>query len=161
FLELGRRIERALTTMSLLRSTLFTPVASEQSLLEALLEIADSSMTYRNRYATNLQLVPLVDLLVTDETNPRSIAFQLAALAAHLERLPRKLDALPSAEQRLAMSLVSTIRLADINRLAAVGAQQTRWELESLLEQSARQLCELADVISHRYLVHTGPTYQL
>ena len=42
-----------------------------------LLEIADSSMTYRNRYATNLQVGPLLDLLLTDETNPRSIAFQL------------------------------------------------------------------------------------
>jgi uncharacterized circularly permuted ATP-grasp superfamily protein/uncharacterized alpha-E superfamily protein len=162
FLELGRRIERALTTIALLRSTLFVPALSEHAVLEALLEIADSSMTYRNRYATNLQLVPLIDLLVTDETNPRSIAFQLSAVSEHVDRLPRQQpDALPTHEQRLAISLLSNIRLVELNRLVDVGESGTRWELENLLEKSARQLCELADVISHKYLVHAGPTYQM
>jgi hypothetical protein len=45
-----------------------------------LLEIADSSMTYRNRYPGTLEAAPLIDLLVIDETNPRSIGFQFAAL---------------------------------------------------------------------------------
>ena len=73
FLDMGRRIERAVHALALLRSTLVEPAADEDPVFEALLEIADSSMTYRNRYLTNLQLPPLLDLLLTDETNPRSV----------------------------------------------------------------------------------------
>ena len=162
FLDLGRRIERALTLIALLRSMLFVPVANEHGVFDALLEIADSSMTYRNRYANNLQVAPLVDLLVADETNPRSIGFQLTALAEHVERLPRQnSDPLLTSEQRLAISLVSTIRSADVNVLGKVGAEGTRDQLDHLLHESSRQIYELANTISHKYLVHAGRTYQM
>ena len=50
FLDMGRKIERAQHTVGLLQSTLTPSVKAEEStLLEALLEIADSSMTYRTR----------------------------------------------------------------------------------------------------------------
>ncbi len=55
FLELGRRLERSAHTISLLRSTLVTVGGSEGPLLEAVLEVADSSMTYRRRYLGTLQ----------------------------------------------------------------------------------------------------------
>ena len=58
-------------------------------MLEALLEIAASSTTYRRRYLATLQAAPVVDLLLCDETNPRSALFQLEALAAHVDALPR------------------------------------------------------------------------
>ena len=72
-----------------MRSTLVVPGSNESAVIEAVLEIADSLMTYRSRYLTTLQAAPLLDLLVTDESNPRSMAFQLAALADHVENLPR------------------------------------------------------------------------
>jgi uncharacterized alpha-E superfamily protein len=162
FLDLGRRIERALGTIALLRSTLFIPADSEHAVLEALLEIADSSMTYRNRYATILQVAPLIDLLVTDETNPRAVAFQLVAVARHVDQLPHtQSDPLLAAEQRIAISLLASIRLADVNRLAEVSESGTRLELERLLGQSASQLCDLANAVSRRYLVHTGASHQM
>ena len=90
FMDMGRRIERAFQTLWLLQRTLVgqeTPSQSEppelSPLLEAILEVADSSMTYRYRYLTSLQLAPLLDLLLVDETNPRSVGFQLAALSEH------------------------------------------------------------------------------
>jgi uncharacterized circularly permuted ATP-grasp superfamily protein/uncharacterized alpha-E superfamily protein len=162
FLELGRRIERALAMIGLLRGTLFVPGPGEHAVLESLLEIADSSMTYRNRYAENLQAAPLLDLLVTDETNPRAIAFQLAALAGHVDRLPRPAsEPLLSDEQRLVLGLLSTIRLADMQRLAQTDEHGVRRELDRLLFDSATRLGELASGISHKYLVHTGPAHQL
>ena len=57
--------------------------------MRILLEIADSAMTYRSRYLNVFQLVPFVDLLLLDEHNPRSCAFQLAAIENHLRELPR------------------------------------------------------------------------
>jgi uncharacterized circularly permuted ATP-grasp superfamily protein/uncharacterized alpha-E superfamily protein len=162
FLDLGRRVERALATIGLLRNTLFVPAPNEHAVLDALLEIADSSMTYRNRYATNLQSGPVLDLLMTDETNPRSIGFQLAALARHVEYLPRQQsDPLLSAEQRLMISLLSMLRLVEVNALAAVDEHGVRSALDRVLERLAAQLRELASSVSHKYLVHAGPAHQL
>jgi uncharacterized alpha-E superfamily protein len=162
FLDLGRRIERAVWVTSLLRQTLVVPDLSEHSVLEALLEIGDSSMTYRNRYATNLQLSPLLDLLMTDETNPRSVAYQLAALTLGVERLPRhQAEPLLSSEQRLVMAVHSSVRLADVNTLAEADDSGMRRPLDQLLQHICAQLLELANVISHKYLVHAGPSHQL
>ncbi len=57
-----------------------------------LLELADSIMTYRSRYLTTPMLPPVIDLLLLDETNPRSVAFQVAALIDHVDQLPRDAD---------------------------------------------------------------------
>src|SRR5665213_1416707 len=86
---MGRRVERSLATLGLLRGTLVPVVEREAPLLEAVLEIADSSMTYRRRYVTTLQAATVLDLLLVDETNPRSVGFQLARLIEHVDALPR------------------------------------------------------------------------
>ena len=162
FLELGRRIERALYAISLLRSTLLVASPNEHAVLEALLEIADSSMTYRNRYATNLQVGPLLDLLMTDETNPRSIGFQLAALAEQVDRLPhQQSDSLLSPEQRLVIAVLSEIQLADVNALGEVDEMGMRQQLDELLDRAGQRLRELSSTISHKYLVHAGPAHQM
>ena len=101
FLDMGRRLERAAHTASLLDSTLTTVAGSEGPLLEALLEIADSSMTYRRRYLSSMQTAPVLDLLLADETNPRSLAFQLVALAGHVDHLPHD-DSQPRSPDRAA-----------------------------------------------------------
>src|SRR5262249_58070020 len=89
FADMGRRLERGAYLAELLRNTLVGPHAALENLLEALLEVGDVSITYRRRYLGSLQLAPVVDLLLLDETNPRSLAFQLAALDAHMRRIPR------------------------------------------------------------------------
>ena len=45
-------------------------------------------MTYRSRYFTVLQAAPVLDLLMNDETNPRSLAFQISDLSRALH-VPR------------------------------------------------------------------------
>ena len=44
-------------------------------------------MTYRRRYMSRLQTAPVLDLLLADEANPRSLAYQLAALAESIDQL--------------------------------------------------------------------------
>ena len=75
FLSLGRRLERAMYSVRQLRE--LTAGLDEESwpLLEYLLEVADSSMTYRSRYFTTLQPMAVLDVLMADETNPRSLEF--------------------------------------------------------------------------------------
>jgi uncharacterized alpha-E superfamily protein len=89
FMSLGRRLERAIYLTRQLRE-ITTPLAEQDwSFLECLLEVADSSMTYRTRYYTTLQPLAVLDVLMADETNPRSLDFQLSHLAELYEKLPR------------------------------------------------------------------------
>src|ERR1041385_7740367 len=73
----------------LVRQTVAHADARETEHMRILLEIADSAMTYRSRYLNVFQLVPFVDLLLLDENNPRSCAYQLAIIENHLRELPR------------------------------------------------------------------------
>ena len=125
FLDMGRKIERSLYTIGLVRNTLVQISGHEGPLLEVLLlEIADSSMTYRRRYQGSLQPAAVLDLLLADETNPRSLAFQLSALADDVEHLPRDSDRPGrSAEQRLMLSSLTALRVADMDQLGARGRQ--------------------------------------
>ena len=80
-------------------------------LLEAVFGMDDSLMTYRSRYMANLRLSAVLDLLLTDETNPRSLAFQLVKLENNVMGLPR-LGSLSSRsrDERLAMSMPHDIK---------------------------------------------------
>lgn len=171
FLDMGRRIERAAFAIQVVNVALAAPrpqlfIDGQRTdaarLEEMLLEIADSSMTYRNRYPGVMAAAPLIDLLVIDETNPRSIGFQFAALADHVAALPDD-DGSPvlSGERRAVMAAVSQLRLADVERLAAVDDQGGRRDLAGLLGRLDLLTREFADAISHRYLVHSTPRRQL
>jgi uncharacterized circularly permuted ATP-grasp superfamily protein/uncharacterized alpha-E superfamily protein len=89
FMSLGRRLERAIYLVRQLR-TITKPLTSDKwSYLEYLLEVADSSVTYRTRYYTTLQPLAVLDVLMLDESNPRSLRFQIEHLAELYGKLPR------------------------------------------------------------------------
>jgi uncharacterized alpha-E superfamily protein len=91
FMSIGRRLERAIYLTRELRE-ITRPLAPENwAYLECLLEVADSSMTYRTRYYTTLQPLAVLDVLMADETNPRSLDFQVSHLVDLYQKLPRHL----------------------------------------------------------------------
>ncbi len=153
FLDMGRRLERAVNTALMIERTL--PQAStedELPLLEALLAAADSAMTYRRRYRATLQVAPVIDLLVADDRNPRAIVFQLAALADHVASLPRDpAAARRSVEERLAYETLSEIRLVDVEAVCAL-AGGGRPALGALLGDLVRKLQGLSDALFAAYL---------
>ncbi len=157
FLDLGRRIERAWQTSVLLRGTLVTPLADEPPLLESVLQTADSIMTYRIRYLATFQAAPVLDLLLIDESNPRSVGYQLRSIEEHLEELPRdEVSAAISPEQRRALSLRNSVRLAIVADLARVDPSGQRSDLDRLLQRLSDQLPKLSDTVSNRFLIHAG-----
>jgi uncharacterized alpha-E superfamily protein len=161
FLDMGRKLERSLNVLRLLHGTLVVAIPNEGPLLEALLEIADSSMTYRRRYLSGVQTAPVLDLILADETNPRSLVFQLAALADDVDRLPRD-PAQPgrSAEQRQVLAAVTALQLADIDQLAAA-TNGVRPHLEELLKRLQREVPTLSDTLTQNYLSHLQPSRHL
>ncbi|HYO24262.1 MAG TPA: alpha-E domain-containing protein, partial [Lacipirellulaceae bacterium] len=162
FHDLGRRLERALQESALLRGMLADGGARDPETLEALLEIADSVMTYRSRYASRFQLGAVLDLMVCDETNPRSVAYQLVQLAAHSAEVPQDpRSAAQSADQGLAGALLSIIRRTDIRATARDYERGETGPLDTLLGDVEATLPELSDLISHRYFFHSGPMQRL
>ena len=162
FLQLGRRLERCLQTSTLIRSMLQGIGATEHNVLEALLEVADSIMTYRSRYLARVQMGPVLDLLLTDESNPRSVAFQLVNCAAYVDQLPHDADRLEvSPEKELVNSLLAMIREIDSQSLARNYVLGDTEQFDSLFMKLETALPKLSDSVSHRYLIHTGPTQRL
>jgi len=156
FLDMGRRMERAQHLVDVLRSLLARGNPQEDGSLVLLLELADSVMTYRSRYLTTPMLPPVIDLLLLDETNPRSVGFQLEALAEHVEQLPRDLDETArSPEQRLVLSLVTEVRLAEIAQLCDEDSEGRRGALDSLLDTVGTGLPHFSELITRDYFSHT------
>jgi len=155
FLDMGRRLERATTLVLLLGSTLGHRAEPEAPILEAILEIADSGMTYRRRYLANLQASAVVDLLLTDEGNPRSVIFQLRALVDHLEALPAPAGVgMRSPQARVAIAALAELQLADALALTEVDAHGARPALADLVGRLAQHLPALSDSLSSSYLNH-------
>ncbi|MBM4089481.1 MAG: hypothetical protein FJ276_08640 [Planctomycetes bacterium] len=162
FLEFGRRLERALHTITLVKAFLAFGGHDRTPLLEALLQVADSQMTYRSRYLANLRLAPVLDLLLTDETNPRSLAFQLAAIEDHVANMPHdQTQALLGPERRLALNMLNGIRQVDVKTLAETRGEHERTSLDKLLLRLENQLPRLSELVSHKYFVHAGGPRQL
>ncbi len=156
FLDIGRRVERAIFLIDLLQTTIAQSSDNDLAVMQAVLEVADSAMTYRSRYLSTILPAPLLDLLIADETNPRALAFQLAALNDHVDALPRDRTVMLSGpEQRFLPTLITRVKLADMEVLAAVDDGGVRRELAALLTDMHARIPQFSDVISRNYFSHT------
>ena len=112
-------------------------------------------MTYRRRYLSMIQAAPVLDLLLADESNPRSLAYVLAGVGEGIDRLPRD-PALPGrcSEQRLVLANLTALRLADIDDLARAERSGRRARLVDLLSRLEADLPDLSEVIAASYFSH-------
>jgi uncharacterized circularly permuted ATP-grasp superfamily protein/uncharacterized alpha-E superfamily protein len=138
FLELGRRIERAIATCRFVRQFAF---AGLDGALDVLLELADSQITYRLRYVMVAAPAPVIDLVVLDPNNPRSVAYQLGRIETHLAALPQRgEDGRLSPPEQIAAALATQFRTADAAALDATA-----------FLRAEEALMKLADVIASTY----------
>jgi len=154
FTDIGRRIERAYQMAEFLHLLLRSSPddIEETDRLAFLLETSDSFMTYRARYRFAPTFPLVLDLLLVDETNPRGIAFQLVELLEHIANLPlASQDAVRTPEQRMALDLLTQVRLADIERMRVVDQNGERTVLANALGNLITGLPQLSDIISRRY----------
>ena len=152
FLDIGRRIERASQMVELIRLGLGFESDTDSGQLEVLLEIADSSITYRSRYLTSMQPELVLDLLLLDEANPRSVAYQLAQLHDHIDRLPGSLSPTHRApESRIAISLLTAVQLAEAGEFIGANPEGRRENLEILLNRLSSDLRLLSETLTRQY----------
>ncbi|MGB0671784.1 MAG: alpha-E domain-containing protein, partial [Rhodospirillales bacterium] len=158
FLEMGRRAERASQVGRLIQGLLVDGDPEAEGVLDVTLEIADSFMTYRSRYLSTLQLAPVTDLLLADDTNPRSLAFQIQRLEEHVERLPRDAEkaALPE-ELKIIRKCRIALELADISALCDFKTRKNkRVRLDDFIDGLLSALPEFSETIAKRYFSHAA-----
>jgi uncharacterized circularly permuted ATP-grasp superfamily protein/uncharacterized alpha-E superfamily protein len=162
FLHLGRRIERALQLTSLLRATLVNsmPAEVESLLLESVLSAAECLTLYRRRYRERPQIDTTLDLLLLDDSNARSLRFQVSDIKRHLDVLPGQGTRPYKQEMRLVMESLTRLSLADATRLARP-ENGVRGELESLLAGLGEALGAMSSAVGHTYFMLVKVPHQL
>ncbi len=169
FLETGRRLERGVNIATLLRSTL-VPVgapAEENLLVEAVLGVTDSLITYRRRYQAGTRIGALLDLVFQDENNPRSLAYQLVQLKLLVNKMPRgELQAGRTAAEKLVLRVLTGVRLAELDRLVRAEASTAeqgpqRASLDAALAEIQEELAALSDALSAQYFHHEEQPHSL
>jgi uncharacterized alpha-E superfamily protein len=157
FMTIGRRLERAIYLTRQLREITTPLTVQDWSLLECLLEVADSSMTYRTRYYTTLQPLAVLDVLLADETNPRSLDFQLSHLADLYQKLPRHLP----VDLKAMQAALALLRSFDLRKLkyplpgaAATNGSDGLSRLASFLRELEGLLPSWSNNLSSRYFSH-------
>jgi len=162
FLDMGRRLERALQGLSLLRAAFASGAERDGALLETLLTVADSSITYRRRYLAGLHPAAVVDLLLVDDSNPRAVLFQIEAVREHLVHLPRDpTQARLRPEERLALAALTRLQLLDVIPACHAQGDSTRPALYEILGEIADELTLLSDQLCGGYLNHALMTRPL
>ena len=151
----GRALERALQLCHLLAATTTVRrgIDVDRQVLNAVLSAAESAVTHRRRYRGYVRPGGVLELLLEDTQNPRSLAFALDDLAMHLAALPASTGS--SRPERLVTDLQEALAATDIATLVAIGGVG-RPNLAAYLEQTIAQLDRLGEAIVE--LHHTsGP----
>ncbi len=154
-LNIGRRLERALNLIALIRATLVPCYESsmEAQIMEAVLETSNSLIVFRRRYRSFMQLSTILELLLLDENYPRALAYQLHQLQNHISALPREqLIERPGKDENLISEAIAELRDTDHKQLTrSVSCDSTYPLLESLLLSEKERLEQLLEVLTQLY----------
>lgn len=146
FLDLGRRVERAVTVATLARTFAFADDGTSEDDLAMLLALTGNEIGYRQRYPTGMARGPALDLVVLDTLNPRSMAYQVARIVRHLDALPRLSDdGMAEPQQQRATAIAAAVATLAAPTLGA----------EALGELIARVL-DLSDAVASRFFLRGG-----
>ena len=161
FMDLGRRLERAQQVTALLRATLITSHSSavDSLVVESVLAAGESGVTYRRRYRSRIQIATMLELLLLDAGNPRSLAYQVAAARADLRALPDSSGT--SRPQRRLEDLEGTLRRTRPEELDHTDDDGRRPELLALLDGLLDALRGIADAIAAQHFWHPSPMQPL
>ncbi|QTH14880.1 circularly permuted type 2 ATP-grasp protein [Pseudomonas corrugata] len=162
FLMIGRRLERLQFLSSSLAAFLRGEAVFDQAGLEWLLELGNSSITYRSRYLAVAQLIPVLDLLLLDEQNPHAVLFQLKLVTRTLKRLnddfgaPRE-TALPELVTRLSRF---DLRCLENPLFGEASLRAALDGLADLLQEVADASGQVSDRLALRHFAHVDDVSQ-
>ena len=152
FLVIGREVERLIFLCSTVTQVLALPADECEAVLDALLEIGNVSITYRARYQRQAELLPALDLILLDESNPHSVCYQLVTLGARLQRLQEHLDFKPYNHPDSMLQALRGLDLAYLEEILPSHGEP----LTPLLAACERFAQGLSDEFTQRFFVHAG-----
>ncbi len=156
--QAGRKVERSFLIASLARSTLVYKDNEQvqQLILEAVLKSNQLLSTYRYKYRTHLNLEYALQLLLFDENNPRSIAYQLQKLMIYLKNLEDEEDPETfSKDQKYVLEAHTKLLIADPSELLLnTNEDFVRDKLELLLSELGELLSMCSNAINQKYFSH-------
>lgn len=158
FLIIGRRLERLSFLTNAIANFLSMPSTRGPGCLEWLLELTDSIITYRSRYSRLPEMLPVLDLLVFDDSNPHGVIFQAGVLARYLDRMARELE---EYSESTLPEVLERLRAFDLGRLedlqfSLARADNACQELAGLLRELDGAAIQLSDWLGMRYFTHVG-----
>jgi uncharacterized circularly permuted ATP-grasp superfamily protein/uncharacterized alpha-E superfamily protein len=146
-LTVGRLIERLMGVALRMQTFLASQALASAAGIDLLLELFDSTITFRARYQRREDLLALVDLLVLDSANPRAFGGVLRRLRTELRKLPGSAEAL---EAMLAMLPGEGAGLT-LEELRDKSDAQIGARLSELSQQLGRAAAELSERIGTSY----------
>jgi uncharacterized circularly permuted ATP-grasp superfamily protein/uncharacterized alpha-E superfamily protein len=158
FLIIGRRLERLSFLSNALANFISMPSTTGPGCLEWLLELTDSIITYRSRYSRLPELLPVLDLLVFDDSNPHGVIFQTGVLTRYLDRMARELDEQSNSDLPHILERLHAFDLGRLEQLpyGHVRAEVACAELAALLRALDGAVMHLSDWLGMRYFTHVG-----
>jgi uncharacterized circularly permuted ATP-grasp superfamily protein/uncharacterized alpha-E superfamily protein len=155
FLDIGLRLERAIYLCTLLDATLRSPEVENPSVLEAVLEVVDSSITFRSRYNLLATVPAVFDLVLLDDRNPRSVLFQINQLAKHFEKLPKEREDAPDSGKALLTHCLARLNQTDPRELASPPVNWLNSHVSAAIQETRRALPEISNAIAANYFAHS------
>jgi len=150
FVSIGRRVERLATMCTTLQ---VATVEGRMHELDWLLDLADSSVTYRSRYLAAPEWLPVLDMVVRDEANPRSLAFQAKGLAEFIARLEATHGEFASTILAPAHAALRALPLAELRPESA--------QLANVVRQLRDAAYATSDAVSLKFFSHAIPRSML
>lgn len=155
FIDMGVRLERAVYLGTLLDSTLRLPEPGNPSVLEAVLEVADSSITYRSRYSLLPHLAGVFDLVLLDDKNPRSVLFQVNQLKKHFKHLPAE-RGVTGHGNGILTNCTARLEQSDSRELVDFKGDLVTSRVGRVIQQTLGDLPKLSDAIAASYFAHSA-----
>ncbi len=171
-LSIGRHIERLGFLSNALALGLDCGSVNNDAGFEAMIALFDSTISFRAQFQQNREMVALVDLLVLNRDNPRSLAWVAHTLRGRLAKLagsePNELSPMslqvpdPGGWQLAQLCLVDPEdKAADPDADADLAASGLRMPgLLAVLEQCAQSAHDISELISATYFTHSGESEQ-
>ena len=150
----GRHIERVWAMTSILRVVAMQRQLATPAAFDLLLQLFDSTLTYRSLYPGRLEVPALIDLLVIEPTNPRGLYGVYARLRSKLDDISR---AAGGTRHRLFSDMLpSASTLPSLEQLCTTDGNGMYAELVSLCDRLAMAVTAAANEISARYFSHAN-----
>ncbi len=163
-LSIGRHIERLSFLANALACGFETGAVESDSGFDAMLSLFDSAITFHAQFQQNRDLPALIDSLVLDRDNPRSLNWVAHTLRGRLAKLagsaPDQLSILslrvPDPGVHGLASLCETQIRQSTGADQASGAQDYYFALNELMLKCSSASCEVSDAISTTYFIHSA-----